>query len=121
MGFIFLIIALTLNASANILMKIGAAKLPLKGEVTTIALAQSVATNTHLIIGVVLFAINVIFYVLALSKLNLSLAYPLMTSGGFLIITLFTFFYLKEPISPTHIAGLVLILLGIILVSSNIK
>jgi hypothetical protein len=69
MGYLFLAIALVLNATANVLLKIGAARL---GSLDEPNLAGRLITNYHLLSGLSLFALNVMFYVLALARLNLS-------------------------------------------------
>jgi len=113
MSYLFLIIALVLNALANILMKLGAVKIGGFGGSGIGELAFKFVTNWMLVLGVLCFAMNVIFYILALSKINISIAYPLMTSGGFLIITAFSFIFLKEPITGWQIFGILLVAVGI--------
>lgn len=111
MGYIFLIIALVLNAIANILMKIGSGNLH---YFTEYGIIQGLLKNYVLIIGVGLFALNVACYVLALSKINLSIGYPVMTSGGLVIISLVSYFFLKEALTPLQLLGLLLIFSGIL-------
>lgn len=117
MGYIFLSLALVLNAVANILMKVGTKNIHFFKE---IALIDAVLKNYVLFIGLFLFALNVVFYTFALSKINLSTAYPIMVGGGFLIISLVSFFYLHESISTLQIIGMVLVFTGISLISIKI-
>lgn len=121
MQYIFLIIALILNASANILIKVGATKMGSLKNLNTTETIFKVATNYFLIFGLIFFALNVIFYFLSLTKINLSAAYPIMTSGGFLIISLFSIFYLKESITSLQIAGIILIAIGITFIAYHLK
>ena len=79
MGYLFLALALVLNATANILLKIGAARL---GGLDEPNLVGRFITNYHLLAGLSLFALNVVLYILALTRLNLSVAYPIMMAGG---------------------------------------
>lgn len=116
MAILFLVIALTFNAIANILLKIGSGNLSAFREQ---GLWQGLRSNGLLLVGIGLFALNVIFYAFSLSKLNLSFAYPLMVGGGFLIITLFSFWSLKETITPWHLVGIFLLFAGILLISLN--
>lgn len=121
MRYLFLIVALIFNASANILIKIGAVRL---GEIRGMSVTDlmfKLATNYFLIIGLFCFVFNLLFYVIALTKINVSVAYPIMTTGGFLAISCFSFFYLKESITITQIIGIVLIVIGITLVAYNLK
>ncbi len=115
-AWVFLLTALLLNAGANILLKIGS-----KHVATESSLVSAALTSPYLITGVLLFALNVMFYILALSRLPLSIAYPIMTSGGFLIITIVAFFFLKESISLAQILGLVFLVLGITLIASKLS
>jgi len=108
MGFIFLVLALVLNASANILLKVASGNISLK--------FWDLITNWSLIFGLLFFALNVIFYTIALSKINLSIAYPVMTVGGILIITTASFFYLGESITVKQLFGVLLLIVGLILV-----
>jgi len=121
MGYLFLIIALSLNAAANILMKMGADNLgSIKGQAISAAIPK-LLTNHLLILGLFLFGLNIIFYVIALSKIQLSVAYPIMTAGGFLLITMFSFLYLKENITLLQVAGLVFVAIGIVFITFNIR
>jgi small multidrug resistance pump len=116
MGYLFLALALTLNAAANVLLKLGAENL---GRLDAPDLIGRLLTNYHLLAGLVLFALNVVFYAAALTRLNLSVAYPVMTAGGVLIVVSVAFFWLKEPIAPAQILGLLLLVAGILLVARH--
>ncbi len=116
MGYIFLVIALTLNASANILLKLGSGRI---GELKGLGLVEMIPrllTNYYLIIGLLFFALNVVFYTIALNRLNLSIAYPIMMAGGVLIITFFSAFVLGESLSASNWVGIGLIAGGLALV-----
>jgi len=78
-------------------------------------------SNPFIVIGVFFFVLNLLFYVMGLTKINLSVAYPIMTSGGFLIISIFSFVYFKESINFFQILGIILIVAGITLVGYNVK
>ncbi|MCB1173223.1 MAG: hypothetical protein KDK39_06650 [Leptospiraceae bacterium] len=125
-GYIFLIVALSLNAGANILMKLGSSQLEtanqaLGADATLFDKLWLYATNPFLVIGIIMFGLNVLFYIEALKKLDLSIAYPIMMSGGVLIITLFSLFYLKEKLVLMQLLGISLIACGIILLTSYAK
>ena len=123
MHYIFLVTALVFNASANILMKLGAERLEGTdlGSLSLIEKGLALASNWQLMLGLILFASNVAFYVLALKNINLSIAYPIMTSGGFLIISLFSVYYLREHLSPIQIGGIAMIALGIAMLASGLR
>lgn len=116
MGYLFLALALTLNASANILLKIGAARL---GGLEGPNLIGRVASNYHLFAGLTLFALNVVFYVAALTRLNLSVAYPIMMAGGVVIVVSTPILFLQEAVTTRQMLGLSLLILGIVLVADR--
>ncbi|MBT6068510.1 EamA family transporter [Candidatus Peregrinibacteria bacterium] len=116
MGYLFLITALVFNAAANILMKIGSGNL---SYLTEYGLIKGLMKNYILVIGLGLFAVNVVFYTMALSKINLSIAYPIMTAGGIFIIVLISTLFLKESLSAGQMIGLLFLLVGIILVTTK--
>ncbi|WP_437319557.1 DMT family transporter [Sorangium sp. So ce385] len=119
-GYLFLIIALLFNATANILMKLASRRVPPMEGLSLVDKALALATNYHLVLGLVLFASNILFYVLALKRINLSVAYPIMSSGGFLIISVFSVYYLRETLTAVQIGGIVLIAAGIAMVAYNL-
>ena len=121
--YVFLIVALLLNASANLLLKMGANKLEAVSFDTleTTDKLWALGTSWMLILGLLFFASNVLFYTLALKKINVSSAYPIMTSGGFIIISVFSVFYLRESLTGLQIAGIVLIAAGITMVAYHLK
>lgn len=119
MGYILLVTALTLNATANILLKMGAGRVNLKElrELSPVEIFGSLIHNYYLLAGLVLFALNVVFYFGALNKLNLSIAYPIMMAGGVLIITFVSVFFLRETLTTLQMVGIFLIAIGITFVA----
>ncbi|MDF2781414.1 MAG: hypothetical protein K0S96_1218 [Geminicoccaceae bacterium] len=113
MGYLYLVLALTLNAVANILLKIGATRL---GGLEEPGLLGRLALDYYLLAGLLLFALNVVFYVAALTRLNLSVAYPIMVAGGIVIVGSVSVFALREAVTPLQTVGLALLVLGIALV-----
>lgn len=115
MSYVILILAITFNAVANILMKVGM----LKGKQGA-GLAEfilSVIMNPALIAGVACFALGLAAYCFVLTKLNLSVAYPIMTSVGYVIVIIASWLFLKETITAIQIAGFSLIIAGVWMVA----
>ena len=112
-GWIVLGLALVLNALANVLLKAGSSGIT--GGLTKETFMQALY-NPYLMGGIVLFALNVLCYTFALSRLPLSLAYPVMVIGGLLIITTASVLIFGESISYLQAGGLALIVLGVALV-----
>ena len=119
-------LALTLNATANLMMKVGARMFGESGltmEHGIGHLATSFLANWVLILGIFCFAINVVFYAYALSAeyMKISIAYPIMVSGGFVIIAIVSWKYLGETLSVAQWAGVAMILLGVFLVAREMQ
>ena len=89
MAYVYLVAALLLNTAANLCIKIGSTRMALTEGMAMSEKLKAVATNYILMSGLVLFAANVALYARALKELPISRAYPIMTSGGFLLITLY--------------------------------
>ena len=113
MGYILLGAALVCNALANFLLKLGSSDF---AALRTEGLLRGVFTNYALLAGLALFACNVVFYALALSKIPLSVGYPIMTAGGLIILTTISALYLREAVGLWQIFGISLIMVGIVCV-----
>jgi multidrug transporter EmrE-like cation transporter len=61
--------------------------------------------------------LNVVFYLAALYRLNLSVAYPVMVAGGLVIVTLGSAVWLRETVTVLQWGGIGLLTLGIVLVT----
>ena len=121
-----LIVALMLNASANLLMKIGMKSVAASGGILReglIADVKTVATSAPLMIGLVCFALNAAFYMYALQSkaLKISIAYPIMVGGGYALIAIIARLHpaLGEVLTPGQAVGVALILVGIVLIAAQ--
>ena len=87
---ISLAVALVLNATANLMIRAGAKEIAAKcSGVTAVPLLTALKAgmvNPWIISGVVCFALNLAAYSYALTKLPVSMAYPIMVSVGYAII-----------------------------------
>lgn len=116
---IFLILAIVFNAGANIFMKAGVVKDPVKIQNGISAFIMSYLSNWQLMSGLVFFGIALIFYTKALEKFNLSIAYPLMTSCGLIIVTLWSVLIFHERLNILQTGGLFMIIGGIWMLYAN--
>jgi multidrug transporter EmrE-like cation transporter len=116
MAYLYLVLAFAANGVANILLKLGASHgLTLSGGLTRI-----VGNNWQFLLGVFIFAVNVVFYFLALRALPLSVAYPIMIAMSFLIVNGYAFFVLQEPLTALEITGYLFIVAGLTLVVARV-
>jgi small multidrug resistance pump len=113
-----LVFALLANASANVLIRWGMKDLQLSLADPAQA-ARGILLNGRVMAGIALFACNVLAYAFALSRIRLSVAYPVMTSVGLVIVMVLSFALLGERITTLQLVGTALILGGVILVASQ--
>ena len=113
--YLVLSLAIVLNALANILMKVAM----LKQEKTTdiVSLITQSLTNPVLFLGIISFGLALIAYCFVLAKINLSIAYPVMTSLGFLIVILASWLFLGENITKVQVVGFTCIIAGVWMVA----
>ena len=114
-----LALALVLNAGENVLLKIGAKTTSPLAEDASMWAKVANFLNAATVIGIFLFAANVIAYRKALDGLSISVAYPVMVPLGLLLVTLAAVMLpiLDERASAWKISGMVLIGLGVCLVA----
>ena len=110
-----LAVAVILNGIANILMKAGMRETPeLNGPA---ALINHYLHSWPVMLGLCLFALNVLAYTQALSRIPLSVAYPIMVTLGFAIIVVVAGLYLDERPTRWQWVGVTFILIGVWLVA----
>ena len=112
---LILSLAIIFNALANILIKVGMLRVG-KTE-GWFHLVKKAITEPAILFGVVSFALALGGYCFVLTKLNLSIAYPIMISMGLIIVIFASHFLLNETISAIQIAGFLLIIAGVWLVA----
>ena len=114
MSWIALSLGVVLNALANVLIKAGVVRV---GSADGIGFAQSALSEPLLYAGVVAFALALAAYAFALSRLELSIAYPLMTSLGLIIVAVASVRLFGETYDLKKAAGTVLIMAGVALLT----
>lgn len=113
MHYLFLVLAFTLNAVANILLKVGSSKGLL---LTGASFGEIIVHNGATLLGILFFGLNAVFYFLALRDIPLSLGYPVMVVSTLLIVNAYAVIALKEQVSTPQVIGYALIIAGIALV-----
>ena len=113
--YVMLGLAIFFNAMANILMKMGMLRVDDYSHIFSMTF-KSIG-QPAILLGIISFISALICYLYVLSKLNLSIAYPIMTSMGFLIVILASWVFLKESITTIQVVGFVFIILGVWMVA----
>lgn len=111
--------AAVFNASANTMMKLafGHQKDLLDNGVVNAVL--KIVLNPWAVMGVGCFGVSFIFLSAALTRTDLSLAYPFMAGLVFLLVLGVSVFFFSEQVNVWRIAGMAIILAGIWLLSTK--
>jgi len=118
--FILAVISISLNAMAQIALRktmlaLGALPTALN---ETFSFAASVLSNVWFYVGMGCYALSIGVWLVVLSRLEVSVAYPLQ-SIGYVIAATIGFFFLNENLTLLRTSGIGLICLGVILISRS--
>ncbi len=110
--------AVFLNAAAQLALKQGAGRL---GGMSfsldnIVPIGIQVVFNAWIFLGLLLYGVSVVLWILALSRVEVSYAYPLL-SVGYVVVAIAGYFVFHEPLSATKILGIALIVAGVIFLS----
>jgi len=112
-----LVCAIVFNAMANILIKVGMQDQGSLFANGLIPAVITILTNPWALAGIISFGLAFVLYSGVLSKLDLSVAYPVMTGAGFLLVLLASIIFFHEQVNAYRLAGIIAICLGISLIS----
>jgi multidrug transporter EmrE-like cation transporter len=105
-----------LSSSAQIALKRGVSSGPVQALLKTKAAAPEFILHAALaplvILGLALYAISTLLWLLVLAKADVSFAYPFV-SLGFVAIALYAHFAMTEPLSTLKMGGIALITAGV--------
>jgi multidrug transporter EmrE-like cation transporter len=109
-----LVVGLVFNAAANVLIKAGVRQI---GTAPGANFVSQALVQPCLYFGVVSFALALGAYTFALSGFDLSIAYPIMTSAGLVIVAVASVIFFGEVFTPVKIIGTLLIMAGVYLLA----
>ena len=82
------------------------------------ALAFSMLLNPYIIISLILTLLAGVTWMIAMTKFEISYAYP-YTLLGLVLVTIFSVIFFGESINTYKIIGIAMIILGIVLISKG--
>ena len=117
---LFLLTGVLLNAAAQLLLKAGTNRL---GVITLTADGWSatlwqMAIESHFIAGIACYVISVLVWVLGLSRVPVSIAYPLL-SLGYVVNAIAAHYLLGEAVTAQRWLGIGFIIVGVYLVARS--
>lgn len=120
---ILLILSIGLAVAGQLSMKAGMNKV---GEIKSedlkhpFELIGSVIKSVWAVIGVLLYAISAVFWLVVLSRVNLSIAYPIV-AVGYVVVVLYSWLVFKEPVKWFTWVGLAFIVIGVVITAQGLK
>lgn len=109
-----------LNAAAQLLLKAGVRQI---GEFSfttanVLPVGWQLATNLPIIGGLSCYVVSVVVWILALSRVEVSVAYP-MLSIGYIVNAALAWWLFGEAVGPQRLLGIGVIIVGVILVARS--
>ena len=117
-SFSLIFIGVMLNAAAQILMKAGTNAVGYFefSVENMLPIGWKLATEWHIATALFCYALSVVVWVLALSRVPVSIAFP-MLSMAYIVTAVAAWYLLGEPLSVTKLVGISVIILGVIIIS----
>ena len=115
-GLIF--VGVMLNVAAQLMIKAGTNSIGYFefSRNNILPIGVRLATEPHIIGAIACYALSVVIWTLALSRVQVSIAYPLL-SMGYVVNAVAAWWFFNESINPAKVAGISVIILGVVIVS----
>jgi multidrug transporter EmrE-like cation transporter len=75
-----------------------------------------IGTNPYVVFGLACYVISVAVWLLALSRVDVGFAYP-MLSVGYIVTAIAAYYAFGEALTPVRIAGIAVIMIGVFMIS----
>ena len=118
--FLILLAGVLLNAGAQLLLKAGVKPLGAIGGSPGTLLPELATAFTRVPVlgGLACYVLSVAIWLIALSRVDVSIAYP-MLSLGYVVNAVAAWWLFGEAVGPARLAGILLILLGVLVVARS--
>lgn len=117
--FFIVLVGVLLNAGAQLLLKAGAAASgPLSSLADLRGAAAGLALHPAILGGLVCYGVSVVVWIVALSRVDVSVAYP-MLSIGYVVNALLAYWLFGEAVGAERWLGIAVILVGVVLVARS--
>ena len=118
--FALVLCGVLLNAFAQLLLKAGVRQV---GQfdfslANAWPIGTELATNLPILGGLACYVVSVVVWILALSRVEVSIAYP-MLSIGYVVNAGLAWFLFGEAVGPQRLAGIAVIIVGVIIVARS--
>lgn len=117
MKWLILILGIASNASASVLVKF--AMMPPR-KFPSLSEPMEALGNWPFWLGLGLYGAAFLLYAAALARLPLNVAHPILTSGAVAAVALCSLLIFREPFHWTTIAGILLVVVGVALITVRV-
>ena len=114
-------LSISLAVGGQLLLKTGMNAIgPITGDDvrTGASTITKVIANPQVVIGLLLYFVSAAVWLIVLSRVDLSFAYPLLGSS-YIVILFASRFLFNEPVTAVRMGGVLLISLGVILITRS--
>ncbi|MBI2934954.1 MAG: EamA family transporter [Chloroflexi bacterium] len=114
-------ICVVMGAFGQIFMKMGMEKIGPIGSISRLLQREfllHIFTTAPVMLGLALYAVSAFLWLAALSSLNVSFAYPLL-SLAYVLVAVISYFMLKEPITAIRWIGIIMTVVGSFLITRS--
>jgi multidrug transporter EmrE-like cation transporter len=117
---LLLLLGVTLNAVAQLLLKAGTNAVGRFefSAANAVPVGVKLATEPHILGGIACYVVSVVVWILALSRVEVSIAYP-MLSIGYVLNALAAWYWLGEAVTPARLVGIGIIIVGVYVVARS--
>lgn len=118
--FALILLGVLLNAFAQLFLKAGVRQLGhFDFSLANVwPIGTALASNFPIIGGLCCYVVSVVVWILALSRVEVSMAYP-MLSIGYVVNAGLAWFLFSEAVGPQRLAGIAVIIVGVIIVARS--
>ena len=119
-SFSLLMTGVLLNAGAQLLLKAGTNSVGVFefSRANIVPIGWKLATEPHIAGGLACYVISVVVWVMALSRVEVSVAYPLL-SVGYVVNAIAAWYLFGEAVTPMRLTGIGVIIIGVCLVTRS--
>jgi multidrug transporter EmrE-like cation transporter len=118
MKWIILLLGIVSNASASVLIKIAMSP---PHKFPSLSDPMAALSNWPFWLGLALYGAAFLFYAAALARLPLNVAHPILTAGTIAAVAASSFLIFREPFPWTTIAGILLVVSGVLLITIRVS
>jgi multidrug transporter EmrE-like cation transporter len=120
LNFSLILLGVLLNAGAQLLLKAGTNSVGhfAFNRDNIIPVGWQLATEPHIVGGLTCYVISVVVWIMALSRVEVSIAYP-MLSIGYVVNAIAAWYLFGEALSVTRLVGIGIIIVGVYIVARS--